>query len=335
MLLKYRMSIISVQNLTKKFGNFEALKGISFELEEGEVFGLLGPNGAGKTTTLSILYTMLAPTSGKATVNGFDVIQHPHDVRKSIGVVFQDPSLDLDLTARENLQLHARLYHLPKNEIKDRIKWALEIVDLSEHADREVKKYSGGMKRRLEIARSLMHTPKILFLDEPTLGLDPQTRRKLWEYISKLNKEKKLTIILTTHYMDEADELCQRIAIVDKGKIVAMDSSTNLKKQMKGDTIDIESSNNSFFTQKTIPFAKEIKLHDGHVTITVENAEKSLSEVVLIAKQNKVDVHNIQMHKPSLEDVFLHFTGHTLRESELGAGDQFVERARMMQGARR
>ena len=227
--------IIEVRNLKKIYEKkIKAVDGISFSVKEGEVFGLLGPNGAGKTTTLSILATLLKPTGGKAFVNGFDVLKNSHDVRKSIGIVFQDPSSDDILTGKENLYLHALMYGVPRNEINKRIDESLELVGLKNRQNDRVKKYSGGMRRRLELARGLLHKPKILFLDEPTLGLDPQAREVMWNYIQKLAREENMTIIITTHYMEEADRLCDRIAIIDFGKIVVLDSPQRLKRKVKG-----------------------------------------------------------------------------------------------------
>ena len=221
--------VIKVENLTKKFNGFTAVDSINFEVNEGCVFGLLGPNGAGKTTTISMLSTLLLPTSGMASVNGFDVQRDPAMVRRSIGIVFQDPSSDDILTGRENLLLHCMLFDVPNAEIKSRIDWALKLVGLTEWANILLKKYSGGMRRRLELARGLLHKPKILFLDEPTLGLDPQARENIWQYIEDLVKNEKVSIILTTHYMEEADRLCDQVAIIDHGKIIVSGTPDKLK----------------------------------------------------------------------------------------------------------
>ncbi|MHA1274909.1 MAG: ATP-binding cassette domain-containing protein [Promethearchaeota archaeon] len=267
-------NIIEVKNLTKVYedGNVLAVDGISFSIKKGEIFALLGPNGAGKTTTISVLATLLFPTKGIGIVNGFDCQKDPDKVRKSIGIVFQEPSLDSDMKGWENLELHAILYGMSKKERKAKIKEVLKLVDLEDKAHIFVKNYSGGMKRRLEIARGLIHEPKILFLDEPTLGLDPQTRRKIWEKIKELNQgDSQITILLTTHYMEEADELADRICIMDKGKIIAMDTSENLKKRLSGDIIEIQFEkieNRTFFPQiiakiKEIPGVKSISLDDS------------------------------------------------------------------------
>lgn len=240
-------NIVEVKNLTKIYeqGNVLAVDDISFEIKKGEIFALLGPNGAGKTTTISMLATLLFPTKGTATVNSFDIQKNPHQVRKSIGVVFQEPSLDVEMKAKENLELHAILYGMPKEKRREKIDEVLKLVDLTDRANTFVKNYSGGMKRRLEIARGLLHEPKMLFLDEPTLGLDPQTRRKIWDKIIELNSILNITILITTHYMDEADELADRICIMDHGKIIALDTSENLKKQLSGDIIEIEFDKNN------------------------------------------------------------------------------------------
>jgi ABC-2 type transport system ATP-binding protein len=236
----YEINTIEVKELTKVFDKtVKAVDGISFNVKEGEILGFLGPNGAGKTTTLNMLSTLLRPTSGTATVNGHDILTEPDAVRRSIGYVFQDTTLDIDLTGRENLDFHGRLYGLDRNARQQRIRELLELVQLTDRADDLVKTYSGGMKRRLEIARGLLHHPKVLFLDEPTLGLDPQTRRSIWEHILSLNQEKNVTIILTTHYTEEADYLSEHILIIDFGKIVALDTPDNLKARLKGDVVTL------------------------------------------------------------------------------------------------
>jgi ABC-2 type transport system ATP-binding protein len=235
-----RINTIEVKELTKIFnGDVKAVDGISFNVKEGEILGFLGPNGAGKTTTLNMLSTLLRPTSGTATVNGHDILAEPDAVRRSIGYVFQDTTLDIELTGRENLDFHGRLYGLERNMRQQRLKEVLELVQLTDRADNFVKTYSGGMKRRLEIARGLLHHPKVLFLDEPTLGLDPQTRRSIWEHILRLNQEKNVTIILTTHYTEEADYLCKRILIIDFGKVVVLDTADNLKARLEGDVVTL------------------------------------------------------------------------------------------------
>ncbi len=313
------MVAIDVRNLTKKFDGFTAVDSISFEVEEGEVFGLLGPNGAGKTTTINMLSTLLKPTSGSAKVAGYDIVKERDNVRRSIGIVFQEPALDNKLTGRENLEFHAMMYGMSKEERKKRIGEVLELVDLSDKADVLVENYSGGMKRRLEIARGLIHKPKVLFLDEPTLGLDAQTRRHIWNYIKKLSKEGSITIILTTHYMEEADYLCDRVAIIDHGKIITMDTPKNLKDKLGGDVITFEVEERVEELMNAISklrFVKSVKRHDGKLTVTVGQGEKRIPELIGISQKMGINIKSVSLHKPSLEDVFLHFTGKTIRESE-------------------
>lgn len=325
------MDIIRIQNLTKKFNELIAVDSISFNVREGEIFGFLGPNGAGKTTTLSMLATLLDSTSGEAFVNGFDVKREKDNVRKSIGMVFQDPTLDDELTAYENMDFHGRLYKVPKETRKKKTLELLKLVELDDRKNSLVKTFSGGMKRRLEIARGLLHEPKILFLDEPTLGLDPQTRNKLWDYIKKLNKEKNLTIILTTHYMDEADRLCDRIAIIDHGKIVVLDKPENLKNQIGGDVITIETPDKKKLESflKKCRWCKSAKVHDGFITIHLEHAEKNVAKIVGLANRHKLRINTVTISKPTLEDVFLHFTGKTIREQEANSQEHMRLRRRM------
>ena len=323
-----------LQNLSKVYKNQTvAVDSLSLELRKGEVFGILGPNGAGKTTTMSMLSTMLKPTSGRASVNNFDILKEQDDVRKSIGIVFQDQSLDEELTAYENMEFHARLYRIPKDLREKKIKELLKLVELEEKKDNLVKTYSGGMRRRLEIARGLLHEPRVLFLDEPTLGLDPQTRNHLWNYIDRLNKEKGITIILTTHYMEEADKLCDRIAIIDKGKIIALDTSEKLKESIGGDVIEIISSEMEKLHSviKTCSWVKHADVHNGSVTINLQNAEKHVAEIVNLSSDNGIDIGSISIHKPTLEDVFLYYTGRTMREEEASSKD----RMRMQRSQRR
>jgi ABC-2 type transport system ATP-binding protein len=330
------MAVIKLDKLCKSFGNFTAVDSISFEVNEGEIFGFLGPNGAGKTTTLSMLSTLLKPTSGDAFVNGFNIRKQGDSVRKSIGIVFQDPSLDDELTACENMDFHGRLYGIPGEQRRKKIKELLTLVKLYERRNDLVKTFSGGMKRRLEIARGLLHEPKVLFLDEPTLGLDPQTRNKLWEYIKTLNKAKEITIILTTHYMDEADKLCDRIAIIDHGKIVAIDTSDRLKNKIGGDVITIETSDKEKMSSVLgkCGWCKSTKIHDGSVTISINRAEKYVAKIVKLAEKNKIDITSLAVTKPSLEDVFLNYTGKTIREQEATPLDNLRMRRRAWTGRR-
>jgi ABC-2 type transport system ATP-binding protein len=279
---------------------------------------LLGPNGAGKTTFISMLCTLLRPTSGTAKVNGFDIIKQQSEVRKSIGIVFQDPSLDNRLTGRENLEMHAGLYGVPKSERKKRIEEVLDLVALSDRADELVKNYSGGMKRRLEIARGLIHYPKVLFLDEPTLGLDPQTREHIWEYIKKLAEREHITILLTTHYMEEADALCNRVAIMDHGEIKILDTPENLKNSLEGDVIILEVNKSEAIAEKikSLEEVKKVHVIDNKIFITVKNAEIFAPKILEFAKNNNVIVTSMNMRKPSLGDVFLHYTGREIREEK-------------------
>jgi ABC-2 type transport system ATP-binding protein len=304
------MPIVETFNLTKKFGKITAVDNLGIEIEEGEVFGLLGPNGAGKTTIIKMLATLLEPTSGAAKVNGFDVIKQPHKVRESIGIVFQEPSSDELLTGYENMKLYAMMYGLPKDEIKKRIAEALELVELTERKDYLVRTYSGGMRRRLEIGRSLVHKPKVLFLDEPTLGLDPAGREKMWDYISRLVKELRMTVLLTTHYMEEADNLAGRVGIIDQGKIVIIDNPKALKKTVGGDVVNIKTTKPNTEALKKLAYVKNIEQKDEQVTITVENVSENLQELMKVVGK----VESVEVRNTTLNDVFLYFTGKRIYE---------------------
>jgi len=314
------MKAIIAKNLVKTFEDVEAVKRINLEIDEGELFGLLGPNGAGKTTTISMLCTILKPTSGSAKVWGYDVVHESENVRKSIGIVFQDPSLDDDLTGKENLDFHARLFQVPKADRSDRINEMLDLVELKDKANTSVKKYSGGMKRRLEIARGLLHEPKVLFLDEPTLGLDPQTRRHIWDYIEKLNDESNITIILTTHYMDEADHLCDRVAIIDHGTIVAQETPTELKRRIGGDVVTMAiAPDNDKFIEKLEPldFVRSVQHVDGSIRLSVDNGGTAIPILMELARQEGVQVPSVTLKEPTLEDVFIKYTGREIRPEEI------------------
>jgi len=319
------MAIISTKNLTKCYGKLTAVNNLSIDIEEGEVFGLLGPNGAGKTTTISMLCTILRPTSGTATVNGFDIKSQPSKVRSSIGIVFQEPSVDDLLTGRENLEMHAMLYGIPTEIRKKRIDEVLHLVGLEDRAEDITKVYSGGMRRRLELARGLMHHPKVLFLDEPTLGLDPQTREHIWRYIKKLSKEEEMTMVLTTHYMEEADMLCKRIAIMDAGKIVVMDNSSNLKKRAGGDIVLIKMDKPDLNKIRKLSFVKSAESKDGAVQIVIKDVDKNLQK--LLCKVGRIK--SVEVRPVSLNDVFIHYTGKEIRSDEEEGG--FWER--MMQSS--
>ncbi|MDQ7784623.1 MAG: ATP-binding cassette domain-containing protein [Desulfomonilaceae bacterium] len=308
---------ISITGLGKNFGNLTALKDIHLEIGKGELFGLLGPNGAGKTTLISILSTILSPSAGTASVGGHDVQREANAVRRAIGIVFQDPSLDVELTGQENLDFHGRLYGMRGSLRKSRIDEVLSLVDLSIRRNDPVKTYSGGMRRRLEIARGLMHRPEVLFLDEPTLGLDPQTRRKIWHYIRSLEESFGMTIILTTHYMDEADRLCSRVAIIDRGEIVALDSPQNLKTRLGGDVLDVdiaEASPEFIEKLKIIGDLRSVKVQDGRLMITVERGESFVPRLFETAQTMGVAISAVSMRKPNLEDVFIQLTGREIRE---------------------
>jgi len=302
--------VIETKNLKKKYDDLVAVRGINLKVKQGEIFGLLGPNGAGKTTTLMMLATLLEPTSGTALINGYDIRKQPDKVRRQIGMVFQDPSSDDILTGYENLRLHALMYDVEKSIRKKRINEVLRMVDIYDRKDELVRHYSGGMRRRLEIARGLLHHPKVLFLDEPTLGLDPSGRKQAWGYIEKLVQTEKITVIITTHYMEEADKLCDRIAIIDFGKVVAIDTPENLKKQIGGDIIKIKSDNVNVQGIKKLKFVMKLKQIDGFTQITLKNANEHLQEVLAIA--GKVD--SVEVHSPTLDDVFLHYAGREYRE---------------------
>lgn len=407
--------IIEVKGLTKIFDNaVRAVDGISFAVEEGEILGFLGPNGAGKTTTLNMLATLLRPTSGTATVNGYDILKEPDGVRRSIGFVFQDPTLDIELTGRENLDFHGRIYGLKRDVRQGRIKEMLKVVQLADRADDLVKTYSGGMKRRLEIARGLLHYPKVLFLDEPTLGLDPQTRRVIWEHIQRLNEDHNITIILTTHYTEEADYLCDRIQIIDFGKIVALDTPDRLKARLEGDIVsltfkdpaaiakirpvfeekdwirrvDMVVGDNSqaamshmmqmmrgtpgggslgevmpgispggmmpgassgyaggggkmpkhveqIMAQGVVGENGELGSNEGpkRLNLLVDDGGHRIPEIVKLVDTIGVVLESVELHKPTLDDVFLSVTGRNIRD-EHGSFMETIRRRRIIQAAR-
>ncbi len=313
---------IETRGLTKKYGALTAVNSLDLKIKKGELFGLLGPNGAGKTTTISMLSTILEPSNGTATVAGYDISTQQAQVRKAIGIVFQDPSLDEELTAYENLELHGLIYHENPSNLPKRIKEVLELVELWPKKDELVKHFSGGMKRRLEIARGLLHKPDVLFLDEPTLGLDPQTRRNLWEHIKKMNKEQGITMILTTHYLEEADALCNRIAIIDNGKIVAMGTSSELKHLIGGDIISITSSKPCEQAFKKIKGVKTVTRNgDGTTEVTASHGEKIIPQLFKHASVCKAEITSVTLHEPTLEDVFIKLTGKKMREEEGSSKD--------------
>lgn len=310
--------MIIIRNLVKQYQNLTAVDNLSLDIYNNEVFGLLGQNGAGKTTIIHMLATLLKPTDGSATVNGFDIVKEPAKVRASIGIVFQAPSSDDMLTGYENLKLHSLLYNVPRKIREKRISDVLELVDLTERQHDQVKKYSGGMRRRLEIARGILHKPKILFLDEPTLGLDPRSRESMWKYIRKLVQEEKITIILTTHYMEEADFLCDRIGILDRGKIIALDTPSQLKEIVSGNDIiklRLEKKDEDFDTfLKDLSFIHRISTDvDGSVILLVENASRNLPKIL-----KKVNAESVEFSNRNLNDVFIHFTAQETKEQPEG-----------------
>jgi ABC-2 type transport system ATP-binding protein len=316
------MSIIKVENLSKKFGAITAINDVSIEVEEGTIFGFLGPNGAGKSTTINILCTLLSPTTGKATIAGYDCMQDSSMVRKAIGIVFQDPTLDKELTAYENLMLHAYLYNVKKSVMKDRINDALSFVDLYERRDDVVKKFSGGMKRRLEVARGLIHRPRILFLDEPTLGLDPQSRANLWNFITELPKKHNVTVFMTTHYMDEA-EVCDKISIIDKGSIIATGTPDELKKTVGGDVIYIKTSDNEKAKAEIENlFDLDVSEKNGELFLTTLKGDSCIPEIIKAIGET---VLSVRLQRPTLNDVFIKMTGKQIRDEEVSSTDNLKQ----------
>lgn len=328
------MKAIKTRDLVKRFGDLAAVDGVSLEIESGELFGMLGPNGAGKTTLAKILSTLLRPTSGYAEVWGNDVTLKQDEVRRCIGIVFQDPTVDDTLTGRENLDFHARMYGMSQELRKKRIDEVLALVDLTEKADIRLEAYSGGMQRRLEIARGLMHHPRVLFLDEPTLGLDVQTRRHIWEYIEELNHKEEVTVFLMTHYMEEADYLCDRIAIIDNGKIIALDTPQNLKRLVGADVISIQADGRTALENllRSFSWVDWLSEQNGVINVGVKNGHTRIPEIVLAAHQAEIKVKSVSIREPDLEAVFLKFTGKKIREEE---GDAKQHMRRMVRAFRR
>lgn len=313
------MNTVEVQKLEKLFkkNKSKAVDSASFNIAAGEVFGLIGPNGAGKTTTIQMMTTLLKPTSGSIKIAGFDTVKNSKEVRKNIGLVFQETILDEDLSAYDNLELHARFYRVPKQKIKQEIKKLFKLVGLEGREKDLAHTFSGGMKRRLEIARGLVHSPKVLFLDEPTTGLDPKSRRKIWEYIKKLIETESITIVLTTHYLEEADFLCNRVAIMNKGKIVALDTPDNLKASLGGDLIEMRLSNPDCILSdkfRKLKFVKKIARKDvQHVEITLTSGESNAVKIIEFVKQHRAKIFSFNLRKPTLDDVFLHYTGENIK----------------------
>jgi ABC-2 type transport system ATP-binding protein len=316
--------IIQVVGLTKRFGDFTAVDNIAFEVQPGEIFGFLGPNGAGKSTTIKMLCTLLKPSAGQIRVAAYDVVAQPDLVRQSIGIIFQDPTLDSGLTAEENLKFHCMMYHVPKEERAARISYVLNLMDLTAHKDRIVRTFSGGMRRRLEIARGLLHRPRLLFLDEPTVGLDPQTRNYIWQYVRQLRQRHSTTIFMTTHYMDEA-EYCDRIAIIDKGQIVALDTPAALKKLVGEDQVELITTDNARMTRLIAEtYGLKVSEREGRVLLEVAGADRFIPRFLAELPQlaEGVLVESLNVRRPSLDDVFLKLTGRLIREEEGSKKDE-------------
>ena len=312
--------IIEVESLTKKFDELVAVDHINLNIKQGEVFGFLGPNGAGKTTVIKMLCTILNPTSGEVKVCGYDVMRERNNVRECIGVVFQDSCIDKFLTGRENLDFHARMYHMDSTTRKKRIAEVLNLLDLRGKENVKISDCSGGIQRRFEVARGFMNHPEVLFLDEPTLGLDIQTRRNLWGYIQMLNEREGVTIILTTHYIEEADYLCHRVAIIDYGKIAALDKPEKLKEVMGSSLISLQIANEPqeelTSLLKELDWVKKIDRHNGCLELSIKGRDERMPELVEILTEHGFVISSIDLHQPSLEDAFLHYTGTTIREEE-------------------
>jgi ABC-2 type transport system ATP-binding protein len=323
---------IDVRKLRKSFGEVEAVRGVSFEVAPGEVFGFLGPNGAGKTTTINMLCTLARPTGGQAFVAGHDVARERDAVRRNIGLVFQDPTLDGYLTAAQNLELHAELYGVEPRAVAPRMRQVLEMVGLWERRDAPVATFSGGMRRRLEIARGLLHAPRVLFLDEPTIGLDPQTRSSIWSYIRELQERERTTIFMTTHYMDEA-EFCDRIAIMDRGEIVALDTPAELKARVGADRVQIQTGDDAAALEALRErFGIEGTISEGAVAFFVAEGEEFVPR--LFAELG-VPIRSVSVSRPTLDDVFMSYTGSTIRDAEVGSGEANRLHMRMFAGAGR
>ena len=324
---------IETKSLTKSFGDLKAVDDISFNVENGEIFGFLGPNGAGKSTTMMILTTLLKPTSGQALVSGFDVMTQPKQVRQKIGYVQQETTVDEYLTGRENLLLQARLNHIPKDLINKRIDEILDLIELSDKQNDSVVTYSGGMRKRLDIAGGLLHRPKVLFLDEPTVGLDIQTRRKIWEYIKKIHKEFDMTIFLSTHYMEEADQLCNRIGIIDRGKIQVIDSPQNLKSAMGNEVISLTIENGgtekAFLSElNKIELINKINQDQNKITLFASKGTEVIPKIFHISSELRIKINSLSLTQPTLDDVFISYTGHEIRDDD-GGFNRKLEHAKM------
>ena len=332
-----QQSIVKVEGLTKTFGQFKAVDGVSFEVREGEIFGFLGPNGAGKTTTINMLTTLLSSSGGSATIDGLDIHKHATEVRRTVGVVPQEYTADEDLTGLQNILLCADLYGIPRSNSKPHAMELLRLVELQDAANRKVSTYSGGMRRRLELACGLINYPKLLFLDEPTLGLDVQTRTAVWNYIRMLKEEYRMTLFLTTHYLEEADSLCDRIAIIDHGHIIRIGTPTELKASIGGDVIVVgveESGPDISEDIAKIPLVKEVKKSDHEYRIKSEVGEESSIQIIDLVRSKGLHVTKISLTKPTLDEAYLEFTGRSLREEETNKMDMFKQRVTMSRARR-
>ena len=332
-----QQAIVKVEGLTKTFGPLKAVDGVSFEVEEGEIFGFLGPNGAGKTTTINMLTTLLSPSGGSATINGLDIHKHATEVRRTVGVVPQEYTADEDLTGQQNILLCADLYGIPRSDSKPHSLELLKLVELQDAADRKVSTYSGGMRRRLELACGLINYPKLLFLDEPTLGLDVQTRTAVWNYIRMLKEEYRMTLFLTTHYLEEADSLCDRIAIIDHGHIVKIGTPSELKASIGGDVIVVgvaEVGPDLSAEIQEIPLVKEVKKTDHEYRVKSEVGEESSIQIIDLIRSKGLHVTKISLTKPTLDEAYLEFTGRSIREEETNKMDMFKQRVTMMRARR-
>ncbi|MDG6963755.1 MAG: ATP-binding cassette domain-containing protein [Nitrososphaerota archaeon] len=332
-----QQTIVKVEGLSRSFGSLKAVDGVSFEIYEGEIFGFLGPNGAGKTTTISMLTTLLRASGGTATVDGLDIHKHPNEVRRRVGVVPQEYTADEDLTGLQNIILCADLYGIPRSNSKPHAMELLRLVELEDAANRKVSTYSGGMRRRLELASGLINYPKLLFLDEPTLGLDVQTRAAVWKYIRMLKEDYRMTLFLTTHYLEEADSLCDRIAIVDHGHIIKIGTPSELKASIGGDVIVVgvaEAGPDISDDIKRMPLVKDVKKTDHEYRIKSEAGEESSIKVIDLIRSKGLHVTKISLTKPTLDEAYLEFTGRSIREEEAGKMDAFKQRVTMMRARR-
>lgn len=323
--------MIRVEDLAKNYNGLWAVDGVSFHIREGEIFGFLGPNGAGKTTTIKMLCTLTQPSRGRASIAGFDIVREPKSVRGSLGIIFQDPSLDDRLTAYENLKFHAMIYKVPRRERKARIDRVLEMTELADRRQDQVRYFSGGMKRRLEIARGLLHEPRILFLDEPTLGLDPQTRNRIWDYLHGLRRGRTMTLFLTTHYMEEAEN-CDRIAVIDHGRIIALDTPEHLKSTLRGDIVTVRTQHDDLAQQALAEtYGVPVKRDASGIHFEMEKGEEFIPRLI---REFSMPITAVSVRRPTLDDVFLKLTGREIREEAASNKDRLRTHMRHVQGMR-